>query len=151
MEKSLFENFSDRQLIKYMRYVLPILSEISQDLESFSDELGGEVEKQVAAPIGGSLSRLDKEYLYYLVSKNGNFESESVNRPTLSEMDIQFIVKERIVSYTTHIGELLTYIEDNVDQDYLYHLKNNDEIDPWEWSSDTDYGDSDYIDDEFDY
>jgi hypothetical protein len=151
MENSVFETFSDKQMIKYMKYASPILGQLNTNLEVFVDELHGQSEKQLAAPIGGSLSRLDKEYLFYVFTKNDNFNTENIDRPELNEMDIQFIAKERQITYTTYSGTLLTYVSDDVDQGYLYELKNNDEIDPWEWSSDTDYGDSDYIDDEWDF
>ena len=151
MENSVFETFSDKQMIKYMKYASPILGQLNTHLEVFVDELYGQSEKQLAAPIGGSLSRLDKEYLFYVYSNNDNFNTENIDRPELNEMDIQFIAKERQITYTTYSGTLLTYVSDDVDQSYLYELKNNDEIDPWEWSSNTEYGDSDYIDDEWDY
>ena len=151
MENSVFETFSDKQMIKYMKYASPILGQLSPNLEVFVDEIYGQSEKQLAAPIGGSLSRLDKEYLFYVFTKNYNFNTENIDRPKLNEMDIQFIVKERQITYTTHSGTLLTYVSDDVDQSYLYELKNNDEIDPWSWDVDTEYGDSDYIDDEWDY
>jgi len=151
MENSVFETFSDKQMIKYMKYASPILGQFSLDVGSFFTEIYGQSEKQLAAPIGGSLSRLDKEYLFYVFNNNDNFNTENIDRPKLNEMDIQFIVKERQFSYTTHSGTLLTYVSDDVDQSYLYELKNNDEIEPWEWDSDTEYGDSDYIDDEWDF
>ena len=151
MENSVFETFSDKQMIMYMKYASPILGQLNTHLEVFVDELYGQSEKQLAAPIGGSLSRLDKEYLFYVYSNNDNFNTENIDRPELNEMDIQFIAKERQITYTTYSGTLLTYVSDDVDQSYLYELKNNDEIDPWEWSSNTEYGDSDYIDDEWDY
>ena len=151
MENSVFETFSDKQMIKYMKYASPILGQLNTNLEVFVDELHGQSEKQLAAPIGGSLSRLDKEYLFYVFTKNDNFNTENIDRPELNEMDIQFIAKERQIIYTTYSGTLLTYVSDDVDQGYLYELKNNDEIDPWEWPSDTDYRESDYIDDEWDY
>jgi hypothetical protein len=151
MENSVFETFSDKQMIKYMKYASQILGQLNRNIEVFVNEIYGQSEKQLAAPIGGSLSRLDKEYLFYVFSKNNNFNTESINRPELNEMDIQFIVKERQISYTTHSGTLLTYVSDDVDSRYLYDLKNNDEIEPWEWDSNTEYGDSDYIDDEWDF
>jgi len=151
MENSLFENFSDKHLIKYMKYASPILDQLALDVGNFVNGIDGQSEKQLAAPIGGSLSRLDKEYLYYVFSYNNNFNTENIDRPKLNEMDIQFIVKERQTSFTTHSGTLLTYVSDDVDQSYLYELKDNDEIDPWDWVSNTEYGDSDYIDDEWDY
>ena len=151
MENSVFETFSDKQMIKYMKYASPILGQLSPNLDVFVDEIYGQSEKQLAAPIGGSLSRLDKEYLFYVFTKNDNFNTENIDRPKLNEMDIQFIVKERQITYTTHSGTLLTYVSDDVDQSYLYELKNNDEIDPWDWDADTEYGDSDYIDDEWEF
>jgi hypothetical protein len=151
MENSVFETFSDKQMIKYMKYASQILGQLNPNIEVFVNEIYGQSEKQLGAPIGGSLSRLDKEYLFYVFSKNDNFNTENIDRPKLNEMDIQFIVKERQISYTTHSGTLLTYAADDVDQSYLYELKNNDEIDPWEWDSNTEWGDSDYIDDEWEF
>ena len=151
MENSVFETFSDKQMIKYMKYALPLLNELDRRIEYFSDEIYGPLEKQLAAPIGGSLSRLDKEYLFYVYSKNNNFNTENIDRPKHNEMDIQFIVKERQITYTTYSEDLPTYVDEYIDQSYLYHLKDNDEIEPWEWDSDIEYGDSDYIDEEFDY
>lgn len=151
MENSTFETFSDKQMIKYMKYASSILDGLSLNLELFTENIDGQDEKQLAAPIGGSLSRLDKEYLFYVFTKNNNFNTENIDRPKLNEMDIGFVVKERQVIFTTYMGTLLTYVSDDVDQGYLYTLKSNGEIDPWEWASDTDYGDSDYIDDEFEY
>lgn len=153
MEKSIFENFSDKQLIKYMKYAMQFIDNIeADDIQNFYWELEGTVElKQLSAPVGRTLERLDIEYIYYLINNNENFEGESINRPKLEEMEIRFITKERQIIYTTYTGELLTYVSEDVDQSYLYHLKDSDEFDPWDWESDTDYGDSDYIDDEFDY
>jgi hypothetical protein len=151
MENSAFETFSDKQMIKYMKYASPILGQLNTDLEVFVDELHGQSEKQLAAPIGGSLSRLDKEYLYYLYVNNENLNGETINRPTLNERTINFIVKERQITYTTYSEDLPTYVDEYIDQSYLYHLKDTDEIEPWVWDSDTEYRDSDYIDDEFDY
>ena len=38
MENSVFETFSDKQMIKYMRYALPLLNELDRRIEYFSDE-----------------------------------------------------------------------------------------------------------------
>lgn len=153
MEKSIFENFSDKQLIKYMKYTMQFIDNIvSDDIQNFYWGLEDTVElKQLSAPVGRTLKRLDIEYIFYLINNNENFEGESINRPKLEEMEIFFNVKERQIVYTTYTGELLTYVPKDVDQSYLYHLKDIDEISPWDWESDADYGDSDYIDDEFDY
>jgi hypothetical protein len=153
MENSVFETFSDKQLIKYMKYAMQFIDKIDyNDLQNFYWELDGTVElKQISAPVGRTLGRLDIEYIYYLIINNENFEGEGINRPKLEEMEIRFNTKERQIVYTTHTGELLTYVPDDVDQSYLYFLKDNEEIHPWDWESDTDYGDSDYIDDEFEY
>ena len=153
MEKSIFENFSDKQLIKYMKYAMQFIDNIdADDIQNFLWELDSTIElKQLSAPLGRTLERLDREYIFYLINNNENFEGESINRPKLEEMEIRFNTKERQIVYTTHTGELLTYVPDDVDESYLYFLKDNEEIHPWDWESDTDYGDSDYIDDEFDY
>jgi hypothetical protein len=152
MEESKLENFSDRQLIKYMKYVLPIVEPFwTGNLVSFIDEIYGPRERQIGAALGGTLSRLDKEYLFYLLTNNDGFDDETINRPTLTEREINFNVKERQIVYTTYSEDLPTYVSEYIDQSYLYHLKVTDEIDPWTWESDTDYGDTDYIDDEFDY
>jgi hypothetical protein len=86
MENSLFENFSDKHLIKYMKYASPILDQLASDVGNFVNGIDGQSEKQLAAPIGGSLSRLDKEYLYYVFIKNDNFNTENIDRPELNEM-----------------------------------------------------------------
>jgi|LakMenEpi03Aug12_release.lakeMendotaPanAssembly.Ray.scaffolds.fasta_scaffold367676_3 hypothetical protein len=152
MENSVFETFSDKQLIKYMKYAMQFIDINYNDLQNFYWGLEGTVElKQISAPVGRALGRLDIEYIYYLIINNENFEGEGINRPKLEEMEIRFNTKERQIVYTTHTGELLTYVPDDVDQSYLYFLKDNEEIHPWDWESDTDYGDSDYIDDEFEY
>lgn len=153
MEKSIFENFSDKQLIKYMKYAMQFIDNINaSDIQNFYWELEDTVElKQLSAPVGRTLERLDIEYIFYLINNNENFEGESINRPKLEEMEIRFITKERQIVYTTHNGELITYVPEDVDQSYLYHLKDIEEIFPYDWESDTEYDDSDYIDDEFDY
>lgn len=153
MEESKFENFSDKQLIKYMKYVLPIIEPFWNDnLVGFIDEIYGPRERQIGAPLGGTLSRLDKEYLFYLLTNNDDgFDDETINRPTLTERNINFNVRERQIVYTTYSEDLPTYVSEYIDQSYLYHLKDTDEIDPWTWENDSDYGDTDYIDDEFDY
>lgn len=153
MEKSIFENFSDKQLIKYMKYAMQFIDNIvADDIQNFLWELDSTIElKQISAPLGRTLERLDREYIFYLINNNENFEGESINRPKLKEMEIFFNTKERQIVYTTYTGELLTYVPDDVDESYLYFLKDNEEIHPWDWESDTDYGDSDYIDDEFEY
>lgn len=151
MEQSKFENFSDKQLIKYMRYALPIIGSLDQTIEYFFDEIYGQVENKLAAPIGGSLSRLDKEYLFYLYVNNENFDGETINRPTLNERTINFNVSERQITYTTYSEDLPTYVDEYIDSSYLYYLKDVEEINPWDWGHDVDYGDSDYIDDEFDF
>jgi hypothetical protein len=153
MEKSIFENFSDKELIRYMKYALTFIDKVDDsDIQAFTWDLDGTTElKQISAPLGKRLERLDLEYIFYLIQNNNDFSGESINRPRLEEMEIRFNTKERQIVYTTYTGDLLTYVPDEVDQSYLYHLKDNEDIHPWDWESDTDYGDSDYIDDEFDY
>jgi len=152
MEESKFENFSDKQLIKYMKYVLPIIEPFwDGDLVGFIDEIYGPMERQIGGALGGALSRLDKEYLFYLLTNNDGFDDGTINRPRLTERSINFNVRERQIVYTTYTEDLSTYVSEYIDESYLYHLKDTDEIDPWNWESDSDYGDTDYIDDEFDY
>ena len=47
MENSVFETFSDKQMIKYMKYASPILGQLNTHLEVFVDELYVQSEKQL--------------------------------------------------------------------------------------------------------
>jgi hypothetical protein len=153
MEKSILENFSDKQLIKFMRYVLPILGDYTNnDLIDFSYELYNDNKyKKIAAPIGGNLSRLDIEYIYYVINNNKNFDGETIDRPVLENFGVNYIERSRQVIYTTYSGEIPTYASKYIDDGYLFDLKSEDEIDPYSWDYETEETDSDFIDDEWDY
>jgi len=147
---SIFENLSDEQLIKYLKYVhskIDFFNDYHGALETFYIDLQrGRKEKQIIlSPLGKSrLDRLDIEYLYELLLNN---DSESLNegnldRPQLKTQNVEFVTEERQWIRYTREEDVQTYTD--LDNDYLYELKSQDEIYPWDWEiTDEDIQDSD--------
>jgi len=145
---SIFENLSDEQLIKYLKYVHSKIDFV-ESLETFyidlQDRRGGKEKQIILSPLGKSrLDRLDIEYLYELLSNN---DSESLNegnldRPQLKTQTVEFVTEERQWIRYTREEDVETYTD--LDNDYLYELKDQDEIYPWDWEiTDEDIQDSD--------
>ena len=73
MEKSKLESLPDKQLIQYLKYLLKIigndytLTTLNSFYQLFDDH---ETYGKAKAPIGGSLSRLDIEYIYWILNHN---------------------------------------------------------------------------------
>lgn len=150
---SKLEQLPDEQIKKYMKFVFSVIKDDEfQDPEDFYqyDKLS-----QLFSPIGGNFNRLDIEYLYYLLSNNEKEDlitpGTDIDRPELEEMDVTFNLDERQYVTTSYYGSIETYIYSDITPSYLYDLKANDEIDPYEWSADTETSDSDYIDDSWDF
>ena len=149
---SIFENLSDEQLIKYLKYVhskIEFVDSYYNSLETFyidlQDRRGGKEKQIILSPLGKSrLDRLDIEYLYELLSNN---DSESLNegnldRPQLKTQTVEFVTEERQWIRYTREEDVETYTD--LDNDYLYELKDQDEIYPWDWEiTDEDIQDSD--------
>jgi len=149
---SIFENLSDEQLIKYLKYVhskIEFVDSYYNSLETFyidlQDRRGGKEKQIILSPLGKSrLDRLDIEYLYELLSNN---DSESLNegnldRPQLKTQNVEFVTEERQWIRYTREEDVETYTD--LDNDYLYELRNHNEIEPWDWEiTDEDIQDSD--------
>jgi len=135
---SIFENISDKQLIKYLKYVhskINFLDDYDDDLHSFYlDFMEDNVRNIILAPLGNKeLDRLDIEYLYELLLNN---DSESLNegfldRPQLKTETIEFVSEERLWVRYTREDDVETYTD--LKQDYLIDLKDAGDIDPWDW------------------
>ena len=149
---SIFENLSDEQLIKYLKYIhskIDFVDDYYNSLETFyidlQDRRGGKEKQIILSPLGKSrLDRLDIEYLYELLLNN---DSESLNegnldRPQLKTQNVEFVTEERQWIRYTREEDVQTYTD--LDNDYLYELKSQDEIYPWDWEiTDEDIQDSD--------
>ena len=154
MGNSVLERLNDEQLNKYMAYFNRLTQNIEHgDMDDFYNEImyNDQLRNKLRTPLGiQDLDRLDLEYLYYLLGNNpedGPYE----NRPTLQEEEINWVTKERVIVEYTRTGEIETYLSGGLDGAYLNALRNNDEIDPWDWEiTDRDERDSDLTDDWFD-
>lgn len=152
MEKSTFEKVSDSQLKKYLQFVYRLLGNTTFDniTECYDNIVGSQLEKKLAGPLGLSeLSRLDIEYLYYLLVNNDP-ENETFDRPQLGEQPVDWVVVEKIRIKTTRSNDLLTYVQGDIDEEYLNALRMNDDIEPYDWEViDKDEEGDDIIDDYF--
>jgi hypothetical protein len=156
-EKSVYERMPDKAFLKYLRYVWDIISPefpnwYYTDADDFVYFLKGGtiIEKKIAAPIGGNLSRLDIEYLFYSLKKS-NLESGDIVRPTLEDTNIDYVTEEKELRRYTRSGSIETYLGDTLTNGYLQNLKEEQVIDPWDWEiTDEDTFDSDLKDDWFD-
>lgn len=149
---SIFENLSDEQLIKYLKYIhskIDIVDSYYNSLETFYTDLqdgrGGKEKQIILSPLGKStLDRLDIEYLYELLLNN---DSESLNegnldRPQLKTQTVEFVTEERQWVRYTREEDVETYAD--LTSEYLYELRSQDEIEPWDWEiTDEDLRDSD--------
>jgi len=152
MEKSKLESLPDKQLIQYIKYVLKVLNnETYNTLSSFytlfdDHELYGKAK----APIGGSLSRLDIEYIYWILIHNDIDETNELTRPNVVMKEVTF-VEEFVVPQTIQRSkDIPTYTSDEIGTPYLNQLMVNDEIDVFTWEIVLDqYGDTDHIEDYF--
>jgi len=152
---SIFENLSDEQLIKYLKYVhskIDFIDGYYNSLDVFYTDLqdirGGKEKQIILSPLGkSSLDRLDIEYLYEILLNN-NLESlneGNLDRPQLKTQTVEFVTEERQWIQYTRQEDVETYTD--LDKNYLYELRSQDEIEPWDWEIiDKDVRDSD-IDD----
>jgi hypothetical protein len=150
---SMLENYKDADLKRYMKFVFSIIKDYEvEDPEDFYqyDKLN-----LLFSPMGGNYNRLDIEYLYYLLSNN---EKEhlitpgiDIDRPQLEVMDVTYHLEERQYVTISYDGSIETYISNDITEYYLGELKNNDEIDPYYWDSDSDVSDSDYLDESWSF
>jgi hypothetical protein len=154
MENSKFERLSDEQLNKYMAYFNKITKDLEySDLADFYNQImyDDALKTKIGSPIGiTDLGRLDLEYLYYLLENNspgGPYE----NRPQLQEEEFNWVTRERVTVDYTRTGEIDTYLYGELDQSYLSTLRDEGEIEPWDWEiTDKDVRDGETMDDWFD-
>jgi len=142
MEKSKFERLSDVALVRYCKFVKNLLEQIDNlwydNIESFNQFFSGyrdsyaSIRGQIMGPLGGSFSRLDIEYLFYLL-ENSDLESDSIRRPKLIEKPIEFIIQERVKVRVTKQGFFETYLGDHLSQGYLFDLRSDGDIEPYDW------------------
>ncbi len=150
---SVLERFSDSQLNKYMKYFNTIVTNTFSDIDDFYQTImfDKQLRGKVRAPLGISdLDRLDIEYLYYLLENNSEGGPYD-DRPQLEEEEVNWVTRERVYLERTYTGEIETYLSGSLEGSYLMALKDEDEIDPFDWEeTDRDYGDGDMIDEWFD-
>lgn len=136
---SIFEKISDEQLIKYLKYLYSQTSigskgyEIHDFWEDMMNSTNTDLRKVLAPLKKKELSRLDIEYLYELISLNSlhDLETGIVDRPSLKDSDVDFVVEERRWIRVTHSESMSTYTD--ITTDYLYSLNDEDEIHPYDW------------------
>ncbi len=149
---SKFERLTNEQLNKYMKYFDKIVKNRFADMDDFYQAImyDDPIRIKIGSPVGVNIGRLDLEYLYYLLENNpegGPYD----DRPQLEEEEVNWITKERLYVEKTHTGDIETYLSGSLDSTYLMTLKDNDEIDPWDWDvTDSDENDGDIIDEWFD-
>jgi hypothetical protein len=150
-EQSLFEKLSDSQFNKYMKYFFTIVDDDFDDIREFMG-MDLQMYNKIKAPIGRDLDRLDYEYLWYVLIHNRRSDILDPNintiRPQLESKLITY-TDEWVATITdTRQGELLTYIGDEIDVQYLSVLNSEAWIEPLAWettNTNTEY--IDFIDD----
>ena len=141
MGQSRFENISDEQLEKYVKYLLSLSDKfnaaaylsINKFIENF--EYDANLFRKVVAPLNTkNLKILDWEYLYYIFKYNDPDNLPNpLDRPEIDSKNVCFTVEETIHRTTTRGEEIATYIPDEIEFEYLSFLYDEDEIHPYEW------------------
>jgi hypothetical protein len=147
--RSKFENFSDKQLLKYAVYAKRVLG--GKWTASFIDFYRNIFESDseytlLNNPINWELSRYDVEYLYYILHYN-DLEEGISDRPSLFTTYPEYITEERVYVKFTRSREVKTYVPNDIDSEYMYALEDSEDINPWDWDIiDKDQRDSDITD-----
>jgi hypothetical protein len=133
---SRLEKLSDEQLNKYMVYFNKLTQDIKYgDLDDFYQAImyDDQLVNKIKAPLGiDTLDRLDIEYFYYLLKKNGD-DGSYVNRPQIDIVELDYVTEEKVYIRYTRTGQIETYLSGDLDSVYLNTIKDGDEIDPWDW------------------
>jgi hypothetical protein len=152
-EQSLFEKLSDSQFNKYMKYFFTIVDDDFDDIREFMG-MDLQMYNKIKAPIGRDLDRLDYEYLWYVLIHNRRSDILDSNTNTIRPQ-----LESKLITYTdewvaniseTRQGDLLTYIGDEIDVQYLSVLNSEAWIEPFLWETkdrNTEY--IDFIDDDW--
>ena len=160
MIHSKFERLSDEALIRYLKYAKKLFDQVDhiwmRNIEGFYQFFSGRrdsyesIRKQLMSPLGKEFDRLDIEYLYYLLD-NSDLETNSLRRPKLVGKSIEFITEEKITVKTTRYSTLETFIPQDLNSGYLWDLRSDGEIEPYDWKeTNREETDWDQIDDWFD-
>jgi hypothetical protein len=155
-----FEKYSESQLKKYLKLANQILKSEGEEIDEpeeffdlFNQHAGSTTSKVLQASAGFQFQRLDIEYLFYVLKNNPFYyvEDKELNRPALEYKDCDFVTEERVRIKYTRSEQVETYLDDDLDSDYLEQLRQYDEIYPWDWEiTDRDEKDSNVYDDWFD-
>jgi hypothetical protein len=150
---SRLEKLSDDQLNKYMIYFNKLTQDIRYgDLDDFYQAImyDDQLVNKIKAPLGiDTLDRLDIEYFYYLLKKNGD-DGSYVNRPQIDIVELDYVTEEKVYIRYTRTGQIETYLSGDLDSAYLITLKDVNEIDPWYWDVvNEDVRDSSVVDEYF--
>jgi hypothetical protein len=139
MERSKFENIGDPQLRKYARYVSSIIKGEMNLLDDISDFYNfliyskTEGSRKIMSPVGGSLTRGDIEYLFYILTYNNLDEEEDLDRPSRVIETVDYVYDERVYRTVRRSGDLETYLPSDLSNGYLFTLKEEGVVDPWLW------------------
>ena len=139
MGQSRFENISDEQLEKYVKYLLSLSDKfnaylsINEFIEEF--EYDASLYRKIVAPLNTkNLTILDWEYLYYIFKYNDPDNLPNpLDRPKIDSKNVCFTVEETIYRTTTREEDITTYIPNEIEVDYLKFLYDEDAIFPYEW------------------
>jgi hypothetical protein len=134
MEKSKLESLPDKQLIQYIKYVLKTIeghsyNSLVEFYEIFNDD---KLFSKIAAPIGKGMSRLDIEYIYWILEHNDT-DTDTFERPTLTTKEVTHVEEFVVPKTIQRSKDLPTYVSDEVGSYYLNQLVVNDEIDIFNW------------------
>ena len=124
-------------------------NEISEFFSKISDN--NNLFKKIFTPIAGG-SRMDIEYIWCLIKNNEEkIEGDVINRPENKERTVDYVVEETKYVTDTYSENMSTYLDvDDFDSSYLWSLRENDEIYPWEWTNvDSETNDSEVTNEEF--
>lgn len=156
MEKSKLEKLSDSAIIRYYNFIYPMVIQSyidSNEISEFSSEISdnNNLFKKIFTPIAGG-SRMDIEYIWCLIKNNEEkIEGDVINRPENKERTVDYVVEETKYVTDTYSENMSTYLDvDDFDSSYLWSLRENDEIYPWEWTNvDSETNDSEVTNEEF--
>jgi hypothetical protein len=157
MEKSKLEKLSEASLIRYYNFIYPIVIHIYRDCDDISEFFNSisyktDVTKKIFTPIGGG-RRVDIEYIWCLIKYNEGekIEGENINRPEHKERIVDFVVEETQYVTNVYSTDISTYLDgDDFTKNYLWSLKEEDEIQPWDWTHvDSEVYDSEITEDDF--
>lgn len=137
-ERSKFENMGDPQLRKYAAYVETVLkgqrvwADINDFFEFITWERNPTIVKKITSPVGG-LSRMDIEYLFYIIINNDLDEEDSLSRPRLDDTSVDYVYDEKVYRRVRRSGKVSSYLGSDLTNTYLGTLKSEDYIDTWTW------------------